>query len=199
MLPSTQSTPPFSAPQDAPPSEAAFDIDLEQLRRQLTASLRGLTVEQAQAHPSGRSQAWSIQQILQHLMLTYDMAVVAFEERLVKGRPSRRPVTLKERAVQSVVLDWGWFPNGRSAPEFVRPEQIALPPLDGAELAAEAARHLAAFDAVARQAEAVFGAVRCINHVILGPMSVRQWRKFQLVHGRHHLKQIASIRAEQGI
>ncbi len=174
-----------------------FSAPLEQFHQELTASVRGLTVEQTQSRPKGRPDAWSIQQIVQHLMLTYDMACVAFEERLAKARPSHRPVTLKERVVQRVVLNWGWFPNGRSAPEFVRPEQISLPPLDGAELATEATRHLAAFDAIARRAEAAFGSGRCINHAILGMMSVAQWRRFQVVHGRHHLKQIAGIRAEQ--
>jgi hypothetical protein len=32
---------------------------------------------------------------------------------------------------------------------------------------------------------------------VLGPLSMQQWRKFHLIHGRHHLKQIARIRAEQ--
>jgi hypothetical protein len=29
---------------------------------------------------------------------------------------------------------------------------------------------------------------------VLGPLSVDQWRRFQLIHGEHHLRQIISIR-----
>ncbi len=29
---------------------------------------------------------------------------------------------------------------------------------------------------------------------VLGPLNIDQWRKFHLVHGEHHLKQIAAIR-----
>jgi hypothetical protein len=31
--------------------------------------------------------------------------------------------------------------------------------------------------------------------MILGPLTIRQWRKFHLIHGRHHIKQIRAIRA----
>jgi hypothetical protein len=29
-----------------------------------------------------------------------------------------------------------------------------------------------------------------LDHVILGPLTVKQWKKFHLAHGLHHLKQI---------
>jgi hypothetical protein len=35
------------------------------------------------------------------------------------------------------------------------------------------------------------------EHPILGPLTARQWRKFHLVHGRHHVKQIRRLREEQ--
>lgn len=169
---------------------------LETLREELTACLRGLTTEQTQLRPAGRPQAWSIQEVMEHLMLTYDLAGVAFKERLAKGRPSLRPVTLKERFFQALVVAYARFPPGRQAPELVKPEHLPLPPLDGAQLAAEAGAHLAAFDSLANQAEQAFGAGRAINHMVLGLMSVPQWRSFQVVHGRHHMKQIRRIRAD---
>jgi hypothetical protein len=33
--------------------------------------------------------------------------------------------------------------------------------------------------------------------VILGPLTGAQWRKFHLVHGRHHVKQVLHLRAGQ--
>ena len=181
-----QPTPPF------PPLYRS----LEALREEIVLSVYKLTVSQTQLRPRRRPSAWSIQQVLQHLMLTYDLAAAAFEERLAKGRPSLRPVSLKERSVQRIVLNWGFFPSGRKAPAPTEPERISLPALPGGELALETAAHLAAFDLLAAKAEAAFGDVRAINHMVLGPMSVPQWRRFQVVHGRHHLKQIVRIRAD---
>ncbi len=46
-------------------------------------------------------------------------------------------------------------------------------------------------------AEQLFGSRRrSVRHMILGPLSLAQWRRFHLVHGRHHIRQIAAIRAE---
>jgi hypothetical protein len=48
-----------------------------------------------------------------------------------------------------------------------------------------------------RIAEQLFGTHRrSVRHMLLGPMSLAQWRRFHLVHGRHHIRQIAAIRTE---
>jgi hypothetical protein len=69
-----------------------------------------------------------------------------------------------------------------------------ISPQSGSELIQAASRHLSSLDAICTEAESLFGANRCASHIVLGPLSVDQWRMFQLVHGRHHLKQIAAIR-----
>jgi hypothetical protein len=33
-----------------------------------------------------------------------------------------------------------------------------------------------------------------LDHPILGPFSIAQWRKFHLVHGLHHVKQIQRLK-----
>jgi hypothetical protein len=35
---------------------------------------------------------------------------------------------------------------------------------------------------------------KLLDHPILGPLTAAQWRKFHLVHGRHHIKQIGQLR-----
>jgi hypothetical protein len=35
--------------------------------------------------------------------------------------------------------------------------------------------------------------VRVLDHPLLGPFSIWQWRKFHLVHGLHHGKQIRNL------
>jgi hypothetical protein len=43
--------------------------------------------------------------------------------------------------------------------------------------------------------EEKFGAHRkLLDHPILGPLTAAQWRKFHLVHGLHHVKQIWRLR-----
>ncbi|MGZ7099671.1 MAG: DUF1569 domain-containing protein [Candidatus Angelobacter sp.] len=33
-----------------------------------------------------------------------------------------------------------------------------------------------------------------MDHPVLGPLTAAEWRKFHLVHGLHHVKQIRSLR-----
>jgi len=50
-------------------------------------------------------------------------------------------------------------------------------------------------DAVIAQCEARFGhRVALLDHPILGPLTARQWKKFHLVHGMHHRKQLLRLR-----
>jgi hypothetical protein len=56
---------------------------------------------------------------------------------------------------------------------------------------------IAEMDEIMSQCAARFGAdTKVLDHPVLGPFSVSQWRKFHLVHGRHHLKQIRQLRSE---
>jgi hypothetical protein len=73
--------------------------------------------------------------------------------------------------------------------------QLTTHPLSGEDLTQAIARHLADLDLLFNEAETLFGpASQCASHTVLGPLNIGQWRKFQLVHGEHHLKQIAAIR-----
>jgi Protein of unknown function (DUF1569) len=171
-----------------------MDPILQQLQNEIAVSLSGLDSQQTQLTPSASSEKWSIQEILQHLCLTYAFTETAFDARLAKGAPTQAKPTLQQRIGQYFITNLGIFPSGRVAPERVTPPQIASP-VCGSELIRHAARHLAHLDRLFNQAEALFGPGRCISHMILGPLSIHQWRRFHLVHGRHHLKQIRAIRA----
>jgi hypothetical protein len=35
---------------------------------------------------------------------------------------------------------------------------------------------------------------RLLDHPILGPLTGSEWRKFHLIHGRHHIKQLRALR-----
>jgi hypothetical protein len=40
------------------------------------------------------------------------------------------------------------------------------------------------------------GKIKIADHPVLGPLTATQWRKFHMVHTRHHMKQIAALRAQ---
>jgi hypothetical protein len=167
---------------------------LHQLQREIAASLLSLSATETQLCPPSRAEKWSIQQIIEHLLLTYSSTETAIIARLVKRAPTRARPTLTHRVFQIAVTRCGYFPTGRKAPDIVTP-QPTTHPLCGEDLAEAAAEHLAHLDLLFTEAETLFGpASQCASHAVLGPLNIDQWRKFQLVHGEHHLKQIASIR-----
>jgi DinB superfamily len=167
---------------------------LQQLQREIADSLHNLDATQTQLHPPSRPNKWSIQQIIEHLLLTYSSTETAINARLTKRTPTRARPTLTHRVFQFAVTRCGYFPTGREAPEMVTP-QPTTHTLSGEDLTQAAAEHLARLDLLFTEAETLFGpATQCASHAILGPLNIDQWRKFQLVHGEHHLKQIAAIR-----
>ncbi len=171
-----------------------MDPILQQLQREIASSLHGLDATQTQLRPLGTNpDKWSIQQITQHLTLTYANTEVAVNGRLVKGTPTRTQPTLQQRIRQYAVTNLGYFPGGREAPSPVCPPACS-PPLSGEQLTQEAAVGLARIAQMFAQAESLFGSGRAISHVVLGPLSLHQWRRFHLIHGRHHIRQIRAIR-----
>jgi hypothetical protein len=36
---------------------------------------------------------------------------------------------------------------------------------------------------------------KLLDHPILGPLTAAEWRKFHLIHGLHHIKQIRKLKA----
>jgi len=173
--------------------------EFEALQAELEHVLRGLDERQTQLRPKGDPARWSIQQIMGHLLLTYKATKTAVEARTAKGSPTKATPTLAQRAGQLMICEFGYFPRGRVAPAAVTADkdEAAVP---GAMLVAQAASAIGCLDRRIAEAEKVFGPKqRAISHMVLGPLSVTQWRRFHLTHGRHHMKQIAAIRAEYGV
>jgi len=54
---------------------------------------------------------------------------------------------------------------------------------------------IAEMDAVIASCERKFGSRRkLLDHPVLGPLTAAQWRKFHLVHGLHHVKQLRHLK-----
>jgi hypothetical protein len=93
-----------------------------------------------------------------------------------------------------IVLDIGYFPPGRTAPEMVTPKGE----LGGLEALAQIRANLIKMDKAHSECEQKISKERCIaNHPVLGPLTVQQWPKFHRVHTLHHMKQIRKLRAQQ--
>ena len=169
--------------------------DLRRLETEVTKALDGLNMIQTQATPLSNPDKWSIQQIVEHLLTTYRGSIPAIQARVEKGSGTRARPTFRQRVGQFLIITLGRFPKGRTAPAAVSP---SLPPTtrDGADLAQRVGAELVRLDEVTARGERIFGDRRAVSHIILGPLSMQQWRRFHLIHGLHHVQQIRAIRRE---
>ena len=163
---------------------------LRELQREIAASTRNMSPEQLSAHPDGK---WCASEVLEHLYLTYTGTIKGLNRVLEAGKPLAGRPTLRDRFRIFVVTGVGHLPEGRKAPAVATPKG-----LDADAVRSGVGTEIANIDQLLTQCANQFGAgTRVLDHPILGPLTVRQWRKFHIVHGRHHLKQIARLRARQ--
>lgn len=156
---------------------------LERLRRELEETVGNASASELAAAPAGK---WSAAQILEHLLLTYQGTNRGLEKCLEQGRPLGTRTTLKYRVATLLVVDLGYMPGGRKAPERAMPKGMA-PEEARRAIAPELERMALGLDDCERR----FGAgTKIMDHPFLGPLTAEQWRKFHWVHGRHHVRQI---------
>lgn len=165
-----------------------MDSDLETLQQILQAATEGLSDEQRKWEAQGK---WSIAQVLEHLYLTYTGTIRGFERMMKSGKPLASAPSTKQRLQSLVVFGLNYMPSGRKAPQQTTPRGLAM------ELVtAEMQGKIAAMDEIICECERRFGTGRMLDHPILGPLTGKQWRRFHLIHGRHHAKQIARMRGQ---
>jgi hypothetical protein len=144
-------------------------------------------------HPGGQEQHWSAQNLIQHLVLVCRSTSQVLQTRLDRGRPTQGRGTILQRARQLLVLSSGHMPRGTPAPPFGRPGQLSWPPMNGRELLAMLLEEMERMDQLLDECHRRFGAQRAAAHFLLGPMRVDQWRRFHVIHFRHHLQQLSRI------
>jgi hypothetical protein len=167
------------------------DPHLQKLRREIESAVAGLSVEQLSWH---EPEKWCAAEILEHLYLTYTGTTKGFGRVLAGDKPLASQASWKNRAQAMIVLGFEYLPEGRKSPAHASPRGIAAE-----KVKAEIVTSIGEMDEVMDRCAAKFGArVKVLNHPFLGPFSVNQWRKFHLVHGRHHVKQIWRLREKLG-
>jgi|SRR5580698_8659116 hypothetical protein len=169
--------------------DLAMDSYLQRLQDAITSATDGMDIAALTRHPEGK---WSAAQVLEHLHLTYSGSVKGFERCLHEGRPLVHTATFKERVATLVVTSLAYFPEGRKAPDRTIPRGMPAE-----EVVKAIGDKLSAMDEIITQCETRFGrATRILDHPVLGPLTARQWRKFHLAHGQHHVKQIRKLRGQ---
>lgn len=150
-------------------------------------AVEGMAAEDFERHPPGK---WSAAGILEHLAITFHGTSRNLQKCLDAGvRRATRP-TLRQRLGVLMVIEIGHFPTGAEAPPPTRPRGLAP-----ADVLANIRRHLPAMDRVMSDCEIRFGRRGAMtDHPILGPLSLRQWRRFHWLHTRHHLKQVLRLK-----
>ena len=142
-----------------------------------------LTLEQLTSRPPGQ---WTIAEILEHLSRAYWHTTTGAQRALTEGRSLSRPTGLASRLRAFVVVECGYLPTGIESPKMVVPVGI-----DPATALSAATGNLREMDQALEEAAGRFGVrIGLMNHPIIGPLNVRQWRRFHWVHTRHHIRQI---------
>ncbi len=135
---------------------------------------------------------WTVAQTLEHLSLTFEHTGRAMQKALDMGKTLGDIPTMKQRAMSTVVVDLGYFPEGRQSPKQVVPTQQ----MGGREALDRIRKGLSEMDRLHTECVAKFGHKGFLaNHPILGPLTVTQWPKFHWVHTRHHMKHIRARKA----
>jgi len=156
---------------------------LDRLQQELEDAIGNASSNELSQAPAGK---WSPTQILEHLLLTYRNTTRGLEKCRKQGNPLARSVTLKDRVAALLVVNLGYIPNGRQAPERALPRGV--PPDEvRQQLMPELRKMALALD----EREKEFGArTKILDHPFLGPLTASEWAKFHWVHGRHHARQI---------
>lgn len=169
-----------------------MDSHLEKLQQALSEAIAGLSAEDLGRRFPGK---WSAEEVLEHLYLTYTGTIKGFSRVLEAGKPLAAPrPTFGQGLALLVVLGFRHMPNGRKAPRVAEPRG-----LPAEKVRAEILAKIAEMDAAIVCCERELGGGKLLgkallDHPTLGPLTGKQWRKFHLVHGMHHLKQIRRLR-----
>jgi hypothetical protein len=160
-----------------------MDSYLEQLRRELKDTMAATGPDGESSDPQGK---WTSSQVLEHLYLTYLNTNKGLVKCLENGKPLGTRASLRHRVGTLLVVHAGYFPKGRKSPERAVPKGMAADEVRRVILI-----ELQQMEAGLAECERRFGPrARILDHPVLGPLNVAEWRKFHWVHGKHHSQQI---------
>jgi DinB family protein len=155
------------------------------------SSIAGMSDDQMTWAPEGK---WSSANLLEHLSLGCMITTKGCKMVLRQGGPDLPKPTWHQRWLAFKVIDLGHFRRRVIAPKMVCPRGQSPEDAKSALLA-----NLVELDRMMWQCLEKFGSrVEILPHPYLGPLTIRQWRKFQLFHVRRHMRQIHRLRQQMG-
>jgi hypothetical protein len=170
-------------------TETRLQPDLQRVADAIERAVDGLTPQQLGWQPEGK---WSAANILEHLSITYGGTARVMKKAAERGASLATRASGYQRLAAFVVTGIGFLPGGRKAPEMTVPTGLAAN-----DALAAIRRNLVEMDAAfAAAGERLPGNRPVADHPVLGPLTLRQWRRFHWVHTRHHMKQIAALREQ---
>ncbi|HVH66253.1 MAG TPA: DinB family protein [Gemmatimonadales bacterium] len=129
---------------------------------------------------------WTSAQIVHHLAISLETSGRTFEQRRGKPPMRRRARTPRERFSYFLVLQVGWMPSGRRAPELTHPAERPDPLTVGRQLREGVARFLA----LERELLPARGDDLFVKNPALGDLTLPEWLRFHVRHCAHHARQI---------
>jgi len=156
---------------------------LQQLKDELAGALGDASDAALTRAPAGK---WNSSHILEHLYLTYKNTNYGLARCRENGKPLATSPSFKHRIGKMLVVNLGYMPKGREAPERAMPR--GLPP---GQVRAAVFAEIGNMESGFVDCEHLFGShTPLMDHPFIGPLTANEWRKFHLVHGRHHARQI---------
>ena len=154
----------------------------------LAQLMESVTQEEAQTPPLPGQGHWCAQQIMEHLILSYELTSSVVGRQLKNGRIPRNRRSILEFILRVQTIGFGYMPEGIPAIRAVRPGQYT--PQSGAEIAQRFVKAAEEMDLQLVAARKKFGIQICGEHPMFGVMRVDEWRRYHAVHARHHFKQL---------
>lgn len=164
---------------------------LQEALQDIEAATAGMTDEQVKYHPEGK---WCAAEILEHLALAFELTSKGCEKALAAGKNLGGEPSMKDRLLQTIVVDLKYIPKGRKAPAITTPKGEML----GLAIVERIRTGLVIMDQKLAECREKLGTTgRLLNHPVLGPFTNEQWCVFHCVHTKHHMKQVRALRESQ--
>lgn len=161
-----------------------MDAWLNRLRKEITETTADLNDSDWNRASRGR---WCNAEIVEHLGRSYGTTAKMLELKMgVGGPPQIRAARVREFLLRVLIVDLQIFPSGAKAPDMVIPKGAP-----GPSALKQALSNLERMDVAIATAEERWGSQDPIAmHLIIGPLTADQWRKFHYIHGHHHVLQM---------
>ena len=150
----------------------------------LAEQIAVVSAEEAQIPPLPGLERWSACQIMEHLILSYELTSTTVSRQLKSGRVPKNRRSLLQFLLRMQTIGLGYMPSGVRSIRTLRPVECEFAP--GAVIAERFLKAAEEMDGYLVEARKRFGIQACGEHPIFGVMRVDEWRRYHAIHAKHH-------------